>query len=339
MCRILMAYLVFELLIVIPVAVWLGTTTVTAILGEVAVRFTWMLFPVVLTLCADDRARRAAGAVAAVAAACLAVWGVYSAATGGGGYLLDPGDLRYRVLSGGAMLLFAWPFVLAASRAASRRYSAALLGVSLVGLALTNHRSGLIAFAIAGLACVAMSGQIRRLVPWIVPVASISTVAWLLWGRQASSDFGYTLSHLFDVSSGTGADRVTRWGLAWNFFASRPLNDYVWSWRYYLVYVQEAYQPHNFALEIAVTEGLAGLIFYGSMLTTALRGAWSWGRKDPEARALIGYLIAYLVFVFANANWYLPVNIALLIAAVAGLAARVGQLRAAEVSDVPNEEV
>jgi len=337
MCRILIAYLLFELLIVIPVGIWLGTATVTAILGTMAVRFTWLLFPVVLALCADDRARRVAGAAAVAGALCLAVWGVYSAATGGGGYYLEAGDLRYRVLHGSGTLLFAWPFVLAVSGAASRRWykTAALLAVSLVGLTLTNHRSGLIAFAIAGLVCVAMSGQIRRFVPWIVPVASIAIVVGLLWGQQASSVFGYTLSHLFDFSTGTGADRLVRWRLGWDFFASHPLNDYVWSWRYYLVYLKNPYEPHNFAIQIAVYEGVAGLIFYGSMLTTALRDVWSWGRKDAEARALIGYLIAYLVFAFANAVWYDPLNLALFVAAIAGLAARVDQLRAAEVSGVP----
>jgi len=338
MCRILMAYLLFEVLVVIPVAVWLGTVTATAILNTVAVRFTWLLFPVVLTLCADERERRVLGAVAVAAAVCLAVWGVYSAATGGAGYYLEEGYLRYRVLYGGGTLLFAWPFVLAVSGAVSRRYAIPLLGVSLVGLTLTNHRSGLIAFAIAGLVCIAMSERVRRLVLWIVPAALIATFVLLLWGQQVGSVFGYTLSHLLDLGSGNGADRLMRWRLAWDYFASRPFNDYVWSWRYYLVYMQNAYEPHNFIGGIAVTEGIAGLIFYGSALTSSLWGVWRWGRKDAEARALIGYLIAYFVFTFANANWYSQLNFALFVGAVAALVARVDQLRVVEVSHVPKGE-
>jgi O-antigen ligase len=341
MCRIIIAYLLFELLVVIPVAVWLDRATLPAILNAMSVRFTWLLFPVVLTLCADERARRVAGAVAVLAAACLAVWGVYSAATGGGGYYFEEGVSRWRVLSlgFGGLLLFAWPLVLALSRAAPRRYTAALLGISLVGLALTNSRSGLIAFAIAGLACIAMSGQIRRLVPWIVPAGLIAMVVGFLWGQQATGAFSYTLSHLFDVGSGNGADRLTRWRLAWDFFASRPFNDYVWSWRYYLVHLNNPYEPHNFVFQIGVYEGVAGLIFYGSVLTTALRGAWNWGRKDAEARVLIGYLIAYLVFCLLNTNWYGRGCIPLLIAAVAGLVARADQLRAADESRPPGAEV
>jgi hypothetical protein len=183
-----------------------------------------------------------------------------------------------------------------------------------------------------------MSGQIRRLLSWVVPVGLIAIVVWLLWGQQASGVFGYTFSHLLDVGAGNGAERLMRWRRAWDFFTSRPFNDYVWSWRFYLVYMRDPVQPHNFALAIAVFEGVAGLIFYGSMLTTSLRGVWNWGRKDAEVRALIGYLIAYLVFSFQNADWYLPTNIALFVAAVAGLAARVGQLRAADESHLPEAE-
>jgi hypothetical protein len=335
MCRILLVYLLFELLVVIPIAISLGTATVNTILGAAVIRFTWLLFPVVLTLCADDRTRKMAGAVVVVAAACLALWGVYSAATGGAGYYLDSGELRYRVLIGGATLLFAWPFALAASRAVPRRYTLLLLGVSLVGLTLTNHRSGLIAFAITGVVCVAMSGQFRRLVPWIVPATLVAIVVGLVWGTQLRSIFGYTLSRLLDFSSGNGADRLARWRLAWDYFASRPINDFVWSWRYTLTSSNPALVAHDFALEIAVAEGVAGLVFYGSVLAVALRHAWKWAREDAEARALFGYLIAYLVFVLANANWYQPVNMALFVAGVAALVARVDRLSGAETSGVP----
>lgn len=338
-CRILIAYMAFELLVVVPVAVWLGTAKLTTILDTMSVRFTWLLFPVMLMLCADDRARRIAGGVVVVAAACLVIWGLYSAATGGAGYYLEAGDLRYRVLYGGTTLLFAWPFVLAASQPAADRYTAAFLAISLVGLLLANHRSGFIAFAIAGLVCVLMSGQFRRVVQWVVPIGALAAAVALVWRQQASAAFGYTLSHLMDLSAGTGADRLVRYRLAWDFFASRPINDYVWSWRYYLVYVRDLYQPHSFVFEIAVYEGVAGLLFYGSLLTTTLKHAWKWGTKDAEARALLGYVIVYLAFLAANANWYLPVNFALLVGAVAGLASRVDQLRSAEASAVPEGEV
>jgi len=337
LCRILIAYLAVEVLLVVPVALWIGTASLNTIVGAVFVRFCWLLLPVVLAVCADGRARAIAGTVVVVAAACLALWGLYLAATGGGGFYLDGGEMRFRILYGGATLLFAWPFAVALSGATRRRYVIPLLAVSLVGLTLTNHRSGLIAFAIAGLACLVMSGRLRRLLPWLVPTALIVLVAALVWGEQFGSVFSYTLSRLLDVSSGNGADRLMRWRLAWELFVDRPFNDYVWSWRYYLINLAQPYQPHNFALEIAVTEGVVGLAFYGSVLWVALRDAWHWGRSDAESRALIGFLVAYLLFSFANANWYLPVSIPLLVGAVGALVARVDVLRKTSAASVADE--
>jgi O-antigen ligase len=327
MCRIVLAYLLVELLLVIPVALGIGDTKLTVIVGTMDVRVAWLLFPVVLAICADERTRRRAGAAAVIAAACVAAYGVFASATGGGGYYLEFGVMRYRVLQGSAFLLFAWPFVLAVSGAVSRRYSVAFLVLASVGLVLANQRSGLIAFAVAGLVCLGMSGQYRRILPALVPITLVAAIVALLWERQANSVFGFTLSHLLDISSGNGADRLMRWRLAWDFFVSHPFNDYVWSWRYYSTYLSDAYQPHNFVLEIAGREGVVGLAFYGSMLWAVLRGAWNWGRHDAEARALIGWLVFYVVFSLMNANHYLPTSLPLLVAATAALASRVDWLR------------
>jgi O-antigen ligase len=326
MCRILIAYLLFELLVVVPVALWLGTAKLTAILGTMDVRIAWVLFPTMLVICADERARRWAGQVTVIAAVCLVAWGLFSAATGGGGYYVEFGDVRYRILQGQGSLLFAWPFMLACSGAVSRRHTFAFLGLAAAGLVLTNHRSDLIAFAVAGLLCLFMSGQFRRALTAIVPIALVAGIVALLWGGQVSTIFGYTVSHLFDISSGNGADRMMRWRLAWEFFSARPFNDYVWSWRYYLVNLGEAYAPHNFALEIAGREGVAGLLFYGSMLWTPLHRAWEWGRRDTEARALVGWLVFYIVFSLMNANHYLPTSMPLFVGALAALASRIDSL-------------
>ena len=52
--------------------------------------------------------------------------------------------------------------------------------------------------------CLVMSGQIRRILPAMVPIALVAAVVALIWGRQVSRMFGYTVSHMFDVSSGNG---------------------------------------------------------------------------------------------------------------------------------------
>lgn len=326
MSRIVVAYLLFELLVVIPVALWLGAAKATQVVGTMSVRVAWMLFPVVNSICRDEWTRRLAGAVAVIAAALVVAWGLYAAATGGGGYYFEFGELRYRILPGIATLLIAWPFVLAMSGAVPRRYAAAFLVLAAAGMVLVNHRSAIIAFALAGSVCLVMSGQIRRVLPAAVPIALVAVIVAIVWGRQVSSVFSYTVPHLFDLGSANAVDRITRWRLAWDFFVSRPFNDYVWSWRYYLVRLSEEYQPHNFPLEVAGREGVVGLAFYGSILWTALRGAWSWVRRDAVVRSLIGWLVVYFVFSLVNANHYLPSNMPLLVAVLAALATRADRL-------------
>lgn len=325
--RIVIAYLLFEVFAVIPVAVWLGTAPLKQVVSEAAVRFTWLLFPVMLAL--GEQARRRAGAVVAIAAVALTLWGAYLAVTGGGGYYSEYGDLRFRILYGGATLLFAWPFALSVSGAVTGRWALVLFGTSLIGLVFTNHRSGFIAFAVAGIACLLMTGRYKRLVPWLVPAAVVGIMVMIFATRQVNDVFGYTVAHLFDVRSGNGADRLMRWRLAFEYVTSRPINDYVWSWRYYLVNLPEAYQPHNFLLEIGATEGLAGLLFYGTFFSLLFSKAAKWVRADGETRALVGYLIAYLVFCFANASWYLAVNYALMVGAIGALVARMDELQVA----------
>jgi hypothetical protein len=332
MARILFAYMLYLALVVMPVGVGLGTD-VSHVVHGMTVRLAWLLVPTIWALCRNERTMRTAGAIPAVAAAALVVWGLYFAAVGGAGFYYEAGDLRFRVLWGGASLLFAWPFVLALSGAVSTRLAILFAGVSLVGLALTNHRSAFLAFAVAAVFLLVASGRWQRAVVWAVPVALVAVIVGLSAEEQLRRVFGFTAGQLLDFTSGNAADRLARWQLAWQAFVSRPFNDYVWSWSYYVVYVRDAYPPHNFVLEIAVTEGLVGLAFYGSVIWTTLRAGWDWVRRDAIVRALVGYVIAYLTFSLANATLYQLATAPLLVAAIAAIAARVEELRVPAIGD------
>lgn len=328
MSRLVIAYLAYQVLVVIPVALWLATQPINVVLRQMEVRFTWLLLPVMLVVVADERARKVAGVVLVIAAWLLCAWGLYLWVSGTGQtYYYEEGAYRFRILWGGSVLLFAWPFALALSGAASRRWTLPMLAMSLVGLTLTNHRTGMIAFAVAGVALLLISGQARRFVPWVLPAILVGVIALLVWGQTLSNIFGYTFGSLLDVSSGNGADRLMRWRLATDFFVAHPINDYVWSWRYYLVNLSSTYPPHNFVLEIAVFEGLAGLLFYGGLLVTAVRRGWAWLGSDPLVRAVIGYIVIYLIFSFGNATIYQLATAPLLVGAFAMLAVRCDGLR------------
>lgn len=335
--RLLLAYLCYEVLVVIPVALWLGTGTPFAILRTMAVRFTWLLLPVVYALCRDERTRRLAGAIPVFAAVCLAVWGLFVLASNGGGYYVEAGEVRFRALFGGATLFFAWPLVLAAAGAVSRRWQLPLAGVALLGLALTNHRSGWIALAIGGAVSLAWSGRVRKVFDWLVPIAVVGGAIALVWGAEIGRLFEYTVTRLLDFTSGNGADRLLRWRSAWDFFLARPFSDFAWSWRYVIVDRNPA-APHNMPLEIAVTEGIVGLVFYATLLGTAFRRAHARVKSDDEARALLGYLVTFLVFLLANANMYLNSSFALMVGVVAAIVAKADVLEEAERNGAQEDE-
>jgi len=322
--RLVIGYLAYELLLVIPVALWIGKATLPSIIRAMGTRFYWILFPALLPLFRDARMRRKASKVVLVAAAGLAVWGVYLALTGSGGlgFYADQGESgRFRILGALAPPLFCWPLAAAASGVAASGVSLGLGVLAVIGQTITGFRSGLIAFGTAGLAGLVGSRRLSKVAVWLLPAALVGIVGYLLWSSTASAVYGYTLEHLLDFGSTNAVDRFTRWGLAWQFFQANPFNDFVWSWHRYLVNLASGYEPHNFVLEIATTEGVAGLAFYGTVIAAAARTIWSTFRGDAEARAIACFLIAYLLFSGLNANWYAYSSMPLFIAGVAALAA------------------
>jgi hypothetical protein len=327
MNRLVLAYLLYEVLLVIPVALWLGAPSgVAGVIRAMGVRFVWLLFPVLFSLGDSERAWKVVGSLTVAASVCVLLWGVYAFATGGGGIYFDGGEARFRILWGGATLLFLWPLALATSGLAEKRHVIPLVVLAFTGLALTNHRTGVIAFVAAGLCAVLLTGKASVVVRWAVPVALVALFAAVAWAFGTFGAFDYTFSRLLDASSGNAADRLSRWILAGDFFLARPFNDYVWSWRYYLVDLPQMYVPHNFLLEIAGYEGVAGLAFYCAMAAGVVKTAARFARRDPITLALVVYLVGYATFCIANANWYAQANMPQLVAAVAALAARSVQM-------------
>jgi len=330
--RLVLAYLVYQAIVVIPIALWLMPSGFSLVIRSLGVRFTWLLLPAVVMLCRGERGKRLVALMPAAAAVALSVWGVYVLVTLGAGFYVEGADVRFRVLWGGSTLLFLWALLLGMSGLVSRRVGVGLITAAMVGLALTNHRSGMIAFAVAALVYVVWSGKLSHLAFWAIPGGLVVLAVVLAWGHDLQGVFAYTFTKLLDVSAGNGADRVQRWGLAWQFFVSRPVNDYVWSWRYYLVDLKEAYAPHNFVLEIAVSEGLAGIAFYSALIGGAVHRAMRSVRQDAQIRVLVAYIVGYLTFCLANTNMYSLANMALLVCAVGALVVRIDEVEYSRLS-------
>lgn len=331
LCRILVAYLLYEAFVVFPIGLWLAKVGPASIVRAMSTRFFWAFFPLLVTLFRDPERRRAASTVALAAGGVLLLWGVYLAITGGGGFYTEVGEgVRYRIFGATAPPLLFWPLAVAAAGVLTAPASAGLAGMALLGQTLTGFRSGLIALGLAGVSGLTTSKRLHKAVLWTLPVLALGAIVFLLFNAQITAMYSYVLSHLLDFQSTNALDRFERWGLAWDYFRAHPFNDYAWSWRRYLVTLELGYEPHNFILEIATTEGIAGLAFYGTLLVLAVRAFWKRIWTDGEVRAIACFLIAYVFFCTLNATWYAYSSLPLFIAALAALATRVDELDLSE---------
>ena len=325
--RLLVAYLLYQVLVVIPVAVWLGWPLETVV-RQMTVRFLWLFFPVLVTLCADDGARKLTFDVLVAAAGALAVWGLYVAATGNGRLYVAEGssELRYRALGPLAVAIFFWPLALAASGSCQEALyhdrtpdsGCSWAGAHQLPIRAYCHDygrpyrggTGRQSAAVGCMACARVTsraGDLIRLRVGVADGAGLHTHSSAGLQRRDRRGSGWSL------------------GDAWAFVRVKPLNDFVWTQRRYMLDVRYK-DPHNFILEVVQNEGLVGLAFYALILLSVVRAALPRLKHDEETRALFCFLLAYLVFSLANANWYSLATMPLLVVAVAGLAVRSDQL-------------
>lgn len=254
------------------------------------------------------------------------------AATGSGGvYTEVVGGSRFRVLNGGAILLFAWPLALSLSGVCSRRWSSALLGLAVLGTVLTNHRAGYLAFAVAGVFCLSTSGRLVSAWRWAFPVVVFLTALILTFGPWLRLRYAYVFANMLNPADPNAAMRLERYPAAWAYFVSHPFGDFLWTWQYYLsnAVFARAWSPHMFLLTVAKDEGLPGLLFFVAVLLPTLHAARGWVRYDARIRALAGYLVAMIVVSLFQGGYGDPLVLPLIAAAVAALVVRADQLRAA----------
>jgi O-antigen ligase len=325
----ILLYCAYQLLIVFPFALDSAAGDWQWVVRQLLVRF-WILgVPALFPSFRDAHMRRALLVLPLAAGAGLAIAGIARwAGTGAGffgsdAYYVEAGMVRFRVLWGGATLLFLWGVVQVAVGYPRGRWLWPLQVLSGIGLVLTNFRSGYLAAAVGVVVGLSLRArEIGRLLPrMLTAVAACVLVIWAIGIGTAS--FGDVFGQLLEASVGNGADRLMRWRLAYEYFMQNPLTDYAWSRTYYSQPLVQQYPPHNFLAEIAVNEGLVGLVAWFSVVGVPFVAAMRVARRSPMAAMAVAYMTAYLAFCAFNTTFYALYNLGLMLFGVALLVASV----------------
>lgn len=311
------AYLGYQLFIVMPAAVLLYGLRVIDVFRLQEVRLSLILVPVTYGLILRYLKPAVLVSIVDAAAAVLAVWVLYRyIASPDQGYVVE-GVFRLRAAWTGAVLLFGWLFLTSMFYRPMRVWSLALATLAVAGLGVANYRSGILAF-VAGLAAVlvTMRGVSRRVLIALAIVVVLG-LGVSLGASSTRESIGYSLATVLDASSDhTAQDRVTRSKLGLEYFEQHPLGDYVWSRTYYLVNAGWNFVPHNFVVQLLVTQGAIASGLFFAIIGVTLWIAWK-NRGDRLSALMASYLVFYLTFCLFNPNIDNRENVALFCISVA----------------------
>ncbi|MEZ5125362.1 MAG: O-antigen ligase family protein [Thermoleophilia bacterium] len=330
------AYVLYQVLVVVPIAVIIYGISVGDAVTSLEGRIGMVLIPFFVFVGLRYVPPRQLVGFVNAAAVLLLVFALYRYATDGPQGYWEGTEYRLRILWGGSVLVFGWLALtgLFLERRGLRAYALSLAGV--VGIIIVNHRAGYVAllFALA-VQFLASRRSAKRIV--VVAVASIvvgialSSVSPVL--REAAS---YSLRTMFNAQSdSTAQDRVERSRLAWDFIRVHPLGDYTWNRTYYLVDLgDEAFEPHNFVFQALDKQGVvsAGLVF--ALIVAAARLGWKNRHASRLSAVMLSYLAFYLAFCLFNTNFDAIENIVLFAIPVALLVDADRSLRRREAADI-----
>ena len=329
-----LGYCAYQIAVILPVSVIGHGLDPVSVLRDDENRMALLLIPFVYLVALKYLAPRRLVLLVNITGVLLALYAVYKYATVGPIY--DSG-FRLRELWGGATLLFA--FLVLTSMFLARpgvlAYTAAIIGV--VGIALTNHRSGYVALIVVAVPLLFHFHRASlRTVVLLVVLAMFAALVLVMSPTIRQSTF-YSLGTMFDPTADqTSTDRLDRSRLGWDYFVENPLGDYSWSHRYYLVNLGAAdFEPHNFVVQLLAEQGIVGFAFFAAVSLLLARMAWRNRKLDRLSAVMLGCLAFYLIFNLFNTNLMNQWNVVLL-AVPAGLILKQNALIKA--SAIPREE-
>ena len=192
-------------------------------------------------------------------------------------------------------------------------YGAAVLG--LVGIVLTNHRSGYLALVVVAIALFFHFRRTSSRTMVVLLVVIASAVSVLVVSPTIRQNVHYSLGTMLNpTADSNAADRVERSKLGWDYFVANPLGDYTWSHRNYLVNAGPAdFEPHNFVVQILAQQGIVGFALIAAISLSIMRIAWRNRESDRVSAVMLACFTFYLFFCLFNTNILDPWNIMLLV--------------------------
>ena len=316
--RLIGVYLLYQLVVVIPVAVaWYDVAPAVAYRGVVP-RLALMLIPFFYYV--GLRYVRPERLVFLVNAAALALllYALYRYVFIGPQGAWENGEFRLRVLWGGSTLLFGW-LALAGLILQSRLVYAYCMGLAgLLGIVIVNHRSGYLALLFAIVSYVILSRRISKRLVTIAAAALVCGVLLAAASPVIRESAAYSLTTMLNANAdATSQDRVQRSALAWDYVQAHPFGDHVWNQEYYLVNLAYPFPPHNWVVFALDTQGglSAGLLF--ALVAAIMVAGWTVRGHNRIGLAMTCYLVFYLAFCLFNTNFESLENISLFAIAAA----------------------
>jgi O-antigen ligase len=279
------AYCAYQVAVILPMAVIFHDLGVVSVVRDLEWRISLILVPFMYLVVLRYLSPRHAIAAVNAAAIVLALYIVYKYVSIGPVF---DGTTRLRELGGAATLLFGFLILTALflMRPGILSYAAAVLG--LIGIALTNHRSGYLALIVVSLP---LLFHFRRLSSrGVVVLLVVMSCAGLLFVAAPTirDSVYYSLRTMLNPSADRNArDRVDRSRLGWDYFVANPLGDHVWNQRFYLVYLRDPFEPHNFVIQILNQQGIVGFAFFAAIIGATVRVGWRNRAADRTSAVML----------------------------------------------------
>jgi len=304
-------YATYTLCVVWPVAV-LGGLSPAQSIRAVASRFMVLLVPLAMGLLRRrPQLEETLLTAPAFMAIPLVLGGAFNAATRSFVVSAEEGYTRIRLLWGGSALIFAWPILvgLVHQRTARSRSAIILAVTGVIGVLMANHRTAFVTLAVVLPMLFRPRNKMAKRLLVVLLVGFVFALLLLAVASLSPGEaFGYSAARLLDFTAGNGADRLMRWRLAAATFWARPFNDIAWTDQWYLVDLARDYGPHNWVLEVLVSEGVMGFAFYIGVFIQAFRYSRRWSRYDGIVTGLSTYIVFFLLFCAFNGNFYSLAN-------------------------------